>query len=137
MIRRTLMLTAGAAAIVAAAGSTGEAATAENFQVKNTQDLVDLCAVQRNDPVSVQAIHFCEGYLTGVYHYHQALTTGRGQAPVFCPTGTLPTRDQAAGMFVTWARSNPQHMDAPAVDGIFRWAIETWPCPRGARRTAR
>src|SRR5262249_11923376 len=119
------------------AAASGEAATTENFQVKNTQDLVELCAVQRGDPVAQQAIHFCEGYLIGVYHYHQALTTGRGQAPVFCPTGALPTRDQAVGMFVTWARANPQRMDEPAIDGLFRWATETWPCPRGARRTTR
>src|SRR5215471_2536375 len=104
MIRRMLMPALGAAAMVVAAGSAVEGATVESFQVKNTQDLVDLCAVQSNDPVRVQAIHFCEGYLTGVYHYHQALTRGRGQAPVFCPTGALPTRDQAVGMFVAWAQ---------------------------------
>jgi hypothetical protein len=138
MIRRMLMLALGAAALVVAAGSTVAAATAESFQVKNTQDLVDLCAVQGNDPVRVQAIHFCEGYLTGVYHYHQALTRGRGQAPVFCPTGALPTRDQAVAMFVAWAQSNQQYMDEPAIDSLFRWAVETWPCPRGAaRRTSR
>jgi hypothetical protein len=132
-----LKLALATATMVAAAGTMGTAATVESFQVKNTQDLVDLCAVQRNDPIAVQAIHFCEGYLTGVYHYHQALTAGRGQAPVFCPTGALPTRDQAVAMFVTWGRSNPQHMEERPVDGIFRWAVETWPCPRGNRRTAR
>jgi hypothetical protein len=73
-----LKLAIAAATIVVAAGTAAPAATNESFQVKNTQDLVDLCAVQRNEPIAVQAIHFCEGYLTGVYHYHQALTAGRG-----------------------------------------------------------
>jgi len=132
-----LKLAIAAAMIVVAAGTAAPAATNESFQVKNTQDLWDLCAVQRNEPIAVQAIHFCEGYLTGVYHYHQALTAGRGQAPVFCPTGQLPSRDEAVAMFVAWGRAHPERMQEPAVDGLFRWAVETWPCPRGNRRTAR
>jgi hypothetical protein len=137
MTTRVLVGAIAAAAMAVLAGSTSEAATSENFQVKNMQDLVDLCGVQRGDPIAVQAIHFCEGYLTGVYHYHQALTSGRGQPPIFCPTGTLPTRDEAVAMFVAWGRSHPQYMNEHAVDGIFRWAVETWPCPRTNRRPAR
>lgn len=136
MSRRALWLAIAAAAIIAAAGTTATAATSDNFQVRNSQDLVDLCGVQRNDPVAAQAIHFCEGYLVGVYHYHQALTAGRGQAPVFCPGAQLPTRDEAVALFVTWGRAHPERMQEPAVDSLFRWAVETWPCPRGNNRRA-
>jgi hypothetical protein len=124
----------GAAVLLCFAGAASQAATSESFQVKNAQDLIDLCAAQRNDPIAIQAIHFCEGYLTGVYHYHQGLVSGRGQRPVFCPTGTLPTRDEAVQMFVTWGHAHPQFMSEPAVDTIFRWASETWPCSRTNRR---
>ncbi len=136
MMTRFFLGTVAGAVMAVVAGSASEAANAENFQVKNLQDLIDLCAVQRGDPVAVQAIHFCQGYLTGVYHYHQALTTD-GRARVFCPTGTLPTRDEAVAMFVTWGRAHPQHGAEPAVDGVFRWAVEMWPCPRAGRRPAR
>jgi hypothetical protein len=134
----TMRHLAGAAVAASLLGATGAGAvTTENFQVKDTQDLVDLCAVQRGDAVAVQAIHFCQGYLIGVYHYHQALTSGRGQRAIFCPTGPLPTRDEAVSMFVTWGRAHPQYMSEPAVDGLFRWAVETWPCPRTNRQVTR
>ena len=134
MTTRTLVGAIATAALLGLGGPAGAAVTSENFQVKNAQDLVDLCGVERSDPVASQAIHFCEGYLTGVYHYHQGLVAGRRLQPVFCPTGTLPTRDEAVQMFVTWGHSHPQFMTEPAIDTIFRWASETWPCRRTNRR---
>lgn len=126
-----------AAMMIIAGTRSGEAITSENFQVRSTQDLVDLCGVQRADPLAPQSIHFCEGYLVGVYHYHQALTSGLGQAPVFCPSGNLPTRDEAVAMFVAWGRSHPQRMADRPVDGLVRWAVETWPCRRANQRSVR
>lgn len=135
--RMAVGVTLAAAMMVAAGARSGAAATDESFQVRSTQDLVDLCGVQRGDPLASQSIHFCEGYLVGIYHYHQALTSGRGQAPVFCPAANVPTRDEAVAMFVAWGRSHPQHMAERPVDGVFRWAVETWPCRRANRRPAR
>ena len=132
-----MRILAGAALAVSLLGSPAGAVTPDSFQVKNTQDLVDLCAAQRGEAIAVQAIHFCEGYLTGVYHYHQALTAGRGQRPVFCPGANLPSRDEAVAMFVAWGRAHPQFMSEPAVDGLFRWVVETWPCQRTNRQVRR
>lgn len=126
-----------AAMMIVGGTSRSEAVTNESFQVRSTQDLVDLCGVPRGDPLAAQSIHFCQGYLVGVYHYHQALTSGRGQPPVFCPSGTLPTRDEAVAMFVAWGRSHPQHMAERPADGLVRWAVETWPCRRVTQRPAR
>lgn len=109
----------------------------ENFQLRATRDLVALCGAERTDSRYAQAIHFCQGYLVGLYHYHQALTAERRQAPVFCIAGPEPTRDQAVASFLTWGRARPQHMDEAPIDGVFRWAVETWPCQRAPRRTRR
>ena len=49
--------------------------------------------------------------------------------PIFCLPNPSPTFDQARAAFVAWARANPQHGAEPAVDGLTRFAAETYPCP--------
>jgi hypothetical protein len=112
--------------------------SADNFLLRTTDDLAALCGAQPNDPRGVAAIHECEGFLVGVYRYHEALTTGPGALPrMFCvPQEGAPSRDAAVQMFVDWLRSHPQYTNEQPVDGVFRWAVDTWPCPatRAPRR---
>jgi hypothetical protein len=115
------------------------AVSADNFLLRTTDDLVALCGVQPGDPRGVAAIHECEGFLVGIYRYHEALTTGSGALPrMFCvPQEGAPSRDAAVQMFLDWSRTHAQYMNDPPVDGVFRWAVDTWPCPRAASRAPR
>lgn len=74
------------------------------------------------------AIHFCQGYVVGAYHYYLAERAGSNVPPLACLPNPPPTRDAAIAMFVDWARSNPQYMSELPVDSLMRFAVTTWPC---------
>ena len=48
------------------------AAEEHNFVVDTTGDLIELCTVDRNEPLHKEAVNFCIGFLVGAYHYHVA-----------------------------------------------------------------
>ena len=101
----------------------------QNFLLRTTQDLVELCGAPRNDPLFSSANPECHGFLLGVYQYDEALTSGRNRPPIICvQTGGWLTRDDAAQLFVAWMREHPHLMNEKPVDGLMRWAVEAWPC---------
>ena len=106
----------------------GAGLTEDDFYIKNAQDLVDLCAVSEGDPLANQAIHFCEGFASGAWQYYE-LTTARTK-PFVCLPEPRPSRDQAVAAFVAWARDPARagRMAEPAVETLFRFLHETWPC---------
>ena len=48
------------------------AVTEEDFKVKTTRNLINLCTASPQDKFYEEAIHFCQGYLIGALHYHFA-----------------------------------------------------------------
>jgi len=105
------------------------AITEEDFKIRTTQQLVDLCTVSASDPLAQQAINFCHGYLVGAFHFYLAWTGGP-KAPerlVCFPTGDV-TRNQAVAMFVEWAKAHPQYLKEFPVETEFRFLIDKWPC---------
>jgi Rap1a immunity proteins len=107
-----------------------EAVTRENFLLRNTQDFVELCTVKDGDPLRDAAIGFCHGYGLGAFHYYQAQHSGPDSKPFICLPNPSPTRTEGLQMFLAWARDNPQHMNEPAVESIFRFLKATWPCKK-------
>ncbi len=101
------------------------------FNVRTTSDLVKLCNTPTTDPSYPGAIGLCVGYGSGVLDYHLADTAGRKRARKVCVPAQPPTRGEARQMFVTWAKTHPQYMDEPAVDGVMRFLIATFPCRKG------
>lgn len=137
-MRRLNFLSKGAAlaAALALCGpiSTGaRAATTDNFIVRTTADLVALCATQPGQDNYVAAIHFCQGFASGAYQYYLALAQNDPSSRFVCLPDPPPTRDQAIAAFVRWAQANAAAMSAPAVDSIFRYLGETYPCGAAAR----
>jgi hypothetical protein len=106
----------------------GAGVTEQDFTLDTTEDLIDLCSVDPQDPHAVAAIHMCHGYVTGLVHFH--IVVGRVfEGNVYCmDEEERPTRDQAVAMLVEWSRANPQHDSLEAVDGVLQWAHETYPC---------
>ena len=109
------------------------AATAESFELRNAGDLVDLCAVPEGDSMAEGSLAFCYGFLSGAGSYHRALVAGKNPRPLFCPPEPRINRADAAKMFVSWGRANPQYMSEAPVDALIRFAVATWPCPQAAR----
>jgi hypothetical protein len=54
------------------ASSAAGAADPDNFRVRTTEDLVQLCSVEPADPNYVAAIHFCHGFGSGAYQYYES-----------------------------------------------------------------
>lgn len=107
-----------------------QAASQEDFQVKTTRNLVNLCTASPQDPLHREAIHFCEGYLVGAYSYYHTASTGNNMLRIVCLPDPPPSRDSAISMFVKWVQAHPQYMDEKPVETFFRFLGETWPCKK-------
>ena len=106
------------------------AVTEEDFKVKTTQSLINLCTAPADDPYRDKAIHFCHGYLVGAYDYHVTENSGPDGKMLFCLPDPPPTRNAAINMFIEWTKAHPQYMGERAVDTEFRFLGETWPCKK-------
>src|SRR5262245_35456002 len=114
-------------------GLAGAAVTEDDFVLATTQNLVNLCSVSRDDPRAKEAIQMCEGYMLGAYHFYLATNTGkgdRGDMRLVCLPSPTPSRNEVAGMFVEWARADPQYMKEAPVDSEFRFMSAKWPCKK-------
>lgn len=103
-------------------------ATAEDFEMETTQDLLDLCTTPSDDPLYVAATHFCHGYLVGAFDYYEAVSTGPQGIRLLCLPEPPPSRNEAVSMFIKWLKAHPEYMDEPPVETEFRFLIEKWPC---------
>jgi hypothetical protein len=105
------------------------AAEKEDFHLKTTQDLLDLCTAKPGQPLSTEAIHFCEGYIVGAIVYHDSIV-GKDMKRIICyPQGT--TRNDARTVLTVWGdanRDDAQLMNAPAMYGLVRALQSKWPC---------
>jgi len=102
--------------------------TEQDFVVKTTRNLIDLCTAIPEDPHYHDAIHFCQGYLVGAFHYHQAETANKPELKMVCFPEPKPTRNQAIEQFIAWAKQHPEYMNELPVETEFRFLAETWPC---------
>ncbi len=127
MIRKLAVLICAAALFFPAiAGAVDQ----EDFKVKTTANLVNLCSPEPGDPLADKAIHFCEGYCVGAYHYYLAANAGPEGNRWICFEEPYPSRDSVIAMFVDWAKENPQYMNGNAAESLFRFLIDKWPCKK-------
>jgi hypothetical protein len=108
----------------------GASIATTNVPGRSVTDLAMLCNAGLQDPNRSDALGYCTGFIVGVGQFHTSLTAAGGLLrPIFCVPNPQPTLRQAAAAFVTWTRANPQHAADRAVDGLMRFAAETYPCP--------
>jgi len=96
------------------------------YRIRNTADLVRVCSAQPSEPDQATAIAFCHGVLAGAYAYYLAATPTADR--FVCAPDPAPTRSKVANDFVVWAKARPQYMEHGAIDTLFRFAAETFPC---------
>jgi hypothetical protein len=109
------------------------AATAENFVVRTTADFVALCESPQNSENYVAAIHFCQGYASGAYQYYAALAQSDPKSRFVCVSEPVPSRNEVIASFLVWIRAHQERMGEPAVESIFRYLGETYPCSAAQR----
>ncbi len=126
-MRRTILGVAAAAWLWAAPAS---AVTPDDFIVKNAEDVVDLCSTPETDPLYTAAINFCHGYLVGALAYHRALYSKQGHEEIVCFPEPRPQRSHGVSEFVVWAKAHPEYKDENAVEALFKFLVEKWPCPK-------
>ena len=109
-------------------GLASAAVTEEDFVVKTTRNLVNLCTASPQDPRYEEAINFCQGYMVGAYHYSIAEHSKDPKNLFVCLPEPKPTRNEVVALFVAWAKANPQYMADMPVESQFRFMSEKWPC---------
>lgn len=107
-----------------------QAVTEKEFEVKTTQDLINLCTASPDDPMRDKAIHFCHGFLVGAFQYYSAENAGPEGKRLVCFPDPAPSRNDAIRMFIEWAKAHPQFMGEKPVETEFRFLMETWPCKK-------
>ncbi|MBP0466536.1 hypothetical protein J5Y09_21585 [Roseomonas sp. PWR1] len=109
------------------------AGTAIVTQAQTANDLAAICDPAWGGVPRLEAIAYCQGFLTSFGQYHTLLYPRGGPArPLFCVPVPGPTVAQSGLAFAAWARENPRHGNEPALDGLLRWAQASFPCPAGA-----
>lgn len=105
-----------------------QAATNDNFLARNTQDIIELCTASPTDPLYKEALHFCHGYLVGVYQYQHDFYSEPGFSPLVCPPTPKPSRNQTIAEYVEWVKTHPEYLQERTVDTVMKFLIEKFPC---------
>jgi hypothetical protein len=116
---------------VVSIGTSQAAVTEDNFVVRNTGDLIELCSATQSDPLFTAASNFCHGFAVGVFRVLEEEERARRSRQLFCLPNPTPTRNEGIASFVQWAKANPNQMAQPAADGIAKFLSQQFPCPRG------
>lgn len=135
---------AGSAGLAPGAMAQRGSETASPAIVTHAQTASELAAIC--DPAwggvpRLEAIAYCQGFLTSFGQYHTLLYPQGGPArPLYCVPVPGPTVAQSGVTFAAWVRENPRYGTEPALDGLLRWAQANFPCQarppaRGARGT--
>ena len=126
MRNRMRMATLALAALAMSASAYGQ--KAEHYQIRHAADLAAVCSTPPSASDYATAIAFCHGILVGAWGYYVASTAPLDRE--ICSSDTTLTRAKVADGFVAWVMARPQFLQSSAVDTLFRFAAETYPCKR-------
>jgi hypothetical protein len=106
--------------------------------VQTANELAAVCDPAWQGVPRLEAIAYCQGFLTSFGQYHALLhPTGGVIRPLFCVPSPGPTIAESGIAFAAWTRSNLAHGNEPALDVLVRWAQSRFPCPAPAAARAR
>ena len=96
-----------------------------SIHVKTANDLADLCTANPKEAAADAKINFCHGYAQGAIEVE---TRRSGDKKPFCFPSPAPTRTATMTEFTNWVRALPAHRELPALDGLFQFLKERFPC---------
>jgi hypothetical protein len=111
-----------------ALAASAHAAPPEHFRLHTAAELARVCSTPTSDSNHVTAIAFCHGVLAGAYGYFLSVTPAADR--FVCPPNPGTTRGQVANGFVNWLKARPQYNNDGAIDTLFRYGAEAYPCKR-------
>jgi hypothetical protein len=88
-------------------------------------ELAELCGANPRSAGADAKINFCHGFAQG------AIDVARqrlGDKKLFCFPSPSPSRTSTMNEFVNWARALPDHRNQSALDGLFHFLGERFPC---------
>jgi hypothetical protein len=94
--------------------------------------LIEVCAPAKDDPMMTAAINYCHGFAQGAVIVEEAHEEHRDVRKLFCLPSPPPPSGSEISKFIAWANAVPSRLDEPAVDGMFIYLAETYPCPQEA-----
>ena len=98
--------------------------------VRTVADLAAVCEPAWSGVARLEAIAYCQGFLTSAGQYHTLTHPAGGRAaPLYCVASPGPSVAESGIAFAAWAHDHPAHQNEPALDGFLRWAAATFPCP--------
>ncbi len=121
-----MRISLAAAGFVLAASA--QAAPPDHYRLHTAADLARLCDTPASASDHVTAVSFCHGVLAGAYGYFLSATPAADR--FVCPPVPAVTRMQVADGFVAWLKARPQYNNDGAIDALFRFAAEAYPCKR-------
>ena len=113
---------------VAAASAQAQQAGRETFRAATAGDLARVCSASVAGVDAGHQLAFCHGVLAGAYGYFD--TTVPAADRFVCLPNPGPTRAKIADGFVAWLKARPQYERDGAIDALFRYAAEAFPCKR-------
>jgi hypothetical protein len=115
------------------------AVTDAQFPPNNVRDLVAICAPAPDDPRMTASVNFCHGFVEGAVIVEEANEAHKGARKLFCLPSPRPPRGSELTNFIAWANERPTRLDIPAIDGIFIYLTQKFPCPTegSSKRRAR
>jgi hypothetical protein len=102
--------------------------TLDDYQLRTSADLLDICALDTVHADYWEARGFCLGYVAGGIDLHDALAVADDFPQIACPTQGV-TRNDVVEAFVSYAQAHPEHLDERPMDTVFRAVTDRWPCP--------
>jgi hypothetical protein len=101
--------------------------TLDDYQLRTSGDLLDICALDSSNSQYWEARGFCLGYFAGGIDLHEALAGANDFPRLACPGGRV-TREEVVETFVTYAQAHPEYLGERPMDTVFRAVIDRWPC---------
>lgn len=120
-MKRTLLF----AVALAITPFVAEAAKPVNLTARTANDLADLCGANPKEPGSDAKINFCHGFAQGAVDVELRRA---GEKKPFCFPSPPPSRAATMNEFVNWVRSMPEHRKESALDGLFQFLAQRFPC---------
>ncbi|HTI83296.1 MAG TPA: Rap1a/Tai family immunity protein [Acetobacteraceae bacterium] len=102
------------------------------YDISTFGDLIRLCTTDRNAATFETSLGLCAGYISGVLDFHLVDTGwsgGRHNRRVCLPM-ERPTRLETIQLLIAWDSTNARFNSEPAADGVMRYFMKTYPCPR-------
>ena len=119
-------LLAAVAVVGAVLTPAAHAQRATNLHAKTAGELADLCAASPRGGLGDAQVNYCHGFAQGAISVE--LRHSEGNKP-FCFPSPAPSRTATMNEFVSWVRAQPERRTPPAIDGLFQFLGQRYPCP--------